>query len=253
MSKTNSGLLSYAKAQVGLPYWYGTFGQTASASLYASKKAQYPDSYTASDFASQYGKRVHDCVGLIKGYLWSDSTTSTPTYNAAQDKSASGMYAAASTKGKISTFPKTAGLLVFKGTSTSKITHVGVYNGTGYVYEAKGHAYGVVKTKYAASDWNYWAQCPYTTDDTTGATSTTTTTTTTTTEEAHDMDTLRNGDTGQQVTVLQKLLNQLGSSLTEDGDFGSKTEAAVKSYQKKQGLTQDGICGPKTWAAILAV
>ncbi|MCD8159803.1 MAG: peptidoglycan-binding protein [Clostridiales bacterium] len=67
------------------------------------------------------------------------------------------------------------------------------------------------------------------------------------------MDTLRNGDTGQQVTVLQKLLNQLGSSLTEDGDFGSKTEAAVKSYQKGQGLTQDGICGPKTWAAILAV
>ncbi|MCD8085438.1 MAG: SH3 domain-containing protein [Clostridiales bacterium] len=192
MSKTNSGLLAYAKAQVGLPYWYGTFGQTATAALYKSKKAQYPENYTADDFASQYGKRVHDCVGLIKGYLWSDSTTSTPTYNAAQDKSASGMYSAASAKGKISTFPKTAGLLVFKGSSTSKITHVGVYDGAGYVYEAKGHAYGVVKTKYSASDWQYWAQCPYCTDDTTTATtsssSSTTTTSTTSTDAAKSFD-----------------------------------------------------------------
>ena len=171
-TRTNSGLLAYAKAQVGLPYWYGTFGQTASASLYSSKKKQYPDYYTANDFASQYGKRVHDCVGLIKGYLWSNSATGTPTYKSAQDKSASGMYAAAGTKGKISTFPKTAGLLVFKGTSAAKITHVGVYDGEGYVYEAKGHAYGVVKTAYKASDWNFWAQCPYCEDDTTNDTST---------------------------------------------------------------------------------
>ncbi|MCD7857712.1 MAG: phage tail tip lysozyme [Clostridiales bacterium] len=176
MAKTNSGLLAYAKAQVGLPYWYGTFGQTASASLYASKKKQYPDNYTADDFASQYGKRVHDCVGLIKGYLWSASNTATPTYNAAQDKSASGMYSAATTKGKIATFPGTDGLLVFKGTSVSKITHVGIYDDAGYVYEAKGHATGVVKTAYKASDWQFWAQCPYTTDDTTKTTTTTTAT-----------------------------------------------------------------------------
>ncbi|MCD8078816.1 MAG: peptidoglycan-binding protein [Lachnospiraceae bacterium] len=55
------------------------------------------------------------------------------------------------------------------------------------------------------------------------------------------------------MTVLQKLLNQLGSSLSADGIFESKTETAVKSYQKKQGLTQDGICGPKTWGNLLAV
>ncbi len=165
--KTNSGLVAYAKAQVGKPYWYGTFGQTATASLLTSKKAQYPDYYTASDFTEQIGKRVHDCVGLIKGYLWSTSATATPTYNSSQDKSAAGMYSGASKKGKISTFPETAGLLVFKGTSVAKIHHVGIYGGDGYVYEAKGHEYGVVKTKYQKSDWNYWAQCAYITDDTT--------------------------------------------------------------------------------------
>lgn len=172
MSKTNSGLLSYAKAQVGLPYWYGTYGQTANASLYGSKKKQYPDYYTADDFKSQYGKRVHDCCGLIKGYLWSETATSTPVYKSSQDKSASGMYAAATTKGKISTLPKTAGLLVFKGESTSKITHVGVYDGSGYVYEAKGHSSGVVKSTYNQANWNYWAQCPYTTDDTSSSSTT---------------------------------------------------------------------------------
>ncbi len=166
-TKTNSGLVTYAKAQVGKPYWYGTFGQTATAALLTSKKAQYPSYYTASDFTGQIGQRVHDCVGLIKGYLWSNSATATPTYNSSQDKSAAGMYSIASKKGAISTFPATAGLLVFKGTTAAKIHHVGIYDGDGYVYEAKGHEYGVVKTKYLKSDWNFWAQCSYITDDTT--------------------------------------------------------------------------------------
>ena len=70
MSKTNIGLVEYALAQLGKPYWWGTFGQTASAELLAQKRAQYPEYYTADDFKSQFGQRVHDCVGLIKGYLW---------------------------------------------------------------------------------------------------------------------------------------------------------------------------------------
>lgn len=165
MSKTNSGLLAYAKAQLGLPYWYGTFGQIGTAALYSSKKAQYPSYYAAKDFPNQYGKRVHDCVGLIKGYLWSDSAASVPKYNAAQDKSAQGMYSASKEKGSITSFPKRKGQLLYKGKTASSIIHVGIYDGEGYVYEAKGHAYGVVKTLYKASEWQYWSQCPYITDD----------------------------------------------------------------------------------------
>lgn len=166
--KTNMGLVAYAKAQLGLPYWWGTFGQIASATLYNSKKNQYPDQYRAKDFSIQYGKRVHDCIGLVKGYLWSDTVTSAPKYNMTQDKSAPGMYAAAVQKGSIASFKKIAGQLVFKGKTPTSITHVGIYGGDGYVYEAKGHAYGVVKTLYRATDWQYWAQCPYIIDDTTG-------------------------------------------------------------------------------------
>jgi peptidoglycan hydrolase-like protein with peptidoglycan-binding domain len=35
-----------------------------------------------------------------------------------------------------------------------------------------------------------------------------------------------------------------------DGDFGPKTEAAVKVFQKKNSLTADGLIGPKTWAKM---
>lgn len=158
--KNNAGLVLYAKAQVGLPYWYGTFGQTASPTLLNSKRKQYPSYYKSTDFNTQYNKRVHDCVGLIKGYLWSDTTTSKPKYNASQDVSAAGMYKNSTTKGDMSTFPAINGTLVYKKSGT-RISHVGIYCVDGYVYEAKGHKYGVVKTPYKQTDWVLWSLCPY--------------------------------------------------------------------------------------------
>ena len=67
--KTNMGLVEYATKQLGLPYWYGTFCETATSQLYTAKKKQCPLLYNSwHDFPKQYGKRVHDCVGLIKVY-----------------------------------------------------------------------------------------------------------------------------------------------------------------------------------------
>lgn len=65
--------------------------------------------------------------------------------------------------------------------------------------------------------------------------------------EVHNMDTLKQGDKGQQVKVLQKLLG----GIIVDGDFGAKTTAAVDAYQTKNKLTVDGIVGPKTWDKLL--
>ena len=58
------------------------------------------------------------------------------------------------------------------------------------------------------------------------------------------------GSKGSDVTELQKLLNQNGYTLDVDGDFGTKTQAAVKDYQQKNNLSVDGIVGTNTWGAL---
>jgi peptidoglycan hydrolase-like protein with peptidoglycan-binding domain len=57
---------------------------------------------------------------------------------------------------------------------------------------------------------------------------------------------LRLGSKGSQVSVLQGLLNQTGAGLRVDGDFGPRTDAAVRAYQRANGLVVDGVVGPQT-------
>jgi hypothetical protein len=65
--------------------------------------------------------------------------------------------------------------------------------------------------------------------------------------------TLKPGDSGAQVKVLQRALASLGFSAgTVDGDYGSGTEDAVKRFQRSAGITDDGIVGPATLRALKA-
>lgn len=62
--------------------------------------------------------------------------------------------------------------------------------------------------------------------------------------------TIKYGSSGSEVYKLQKKLNEKGYKLDVDGKFGSKTQAAVKDYQKKNGLAVDGIVGKNTWGSL---
>ncbi|KGP76720.1 cell wall hydrolase [Desulfosporosinus sp. Tol-M] len=58
---------------------------------------------------------------------------------------------------------------------------------------------------------------------------------------------LGRGSKGPEVIELQKKLVQLGYVVgTVDGKFGSKTEAAVRRFQKERGLRVDGLAGTQT-------
>ena len=57
---------------------------------------------------------------------------------------------------------------------------------------------------------------------------------------------LKRGDNNEQVKQLQIKLG-----LEPIGNFGPKTEEAVKAYQSKNGLTADGIVGDGTWNKIM--
>lgn len=57
---------------------------------------------------------------------------------------------------------------------------------------------------------------------------------------------LKKGDNNEQVKLLQQKLG-----IDPIGNFGPKTEEAVKAFQAKHGLTADGIVGDGTWAKIM--
>lgn len=62
---------------------------------------------------------------------------------------------------------------------------------------------------------------------------------------------LKKGSTGTQVKYLQQDLNYvLKSGLSTDGVFGTKTDSALRLFQKKYALTVDGIYGSKSKAKM---
>jgi Putative peptidoglycan binding domain len=84
----------------------------------------------------------------------------------------------------------------------------------------------------------------------TTTTQATTTAATTSTTEA-PAQTLKPGDTGAQVKLLQEALVTLGFlSSKPDGDYGPVTQNAVERFQVSAGIAEDGIVGPQTLNAL---
>lgn len=161
-TKNAADLVTYVENawESGWGYVWGTYGCVLTDSLFSYKLEQYPDGVgNYEDFirSTWLGGRTTDCVGLIKGYGWLDPEDMSIGYaiNGMPDIGADQMYYSASVSGPISTMPDIPGLAVWHE------GHIGVYIGDGYVIEAMGTQYGVVKTELAGRSWTHWLKIEY--------------------------------------------------------------------------------------------
>lgn len=158
--KNSDGLAEHCKRVLSEQWGYvwGTYGKVLTKDYLDRKAKQYSEVTAQYDwiYDNWLNRRVADCVGLIKSYMWWDATTDEVGYDSATDKSAVGMFNAATVKGDISTMPDIPGLCVY-----IEGQHIGVYIGNGEVIEERGTKYGVVKTKLAERPWTHWLACPY--------------------------------------------------------------------------------------------
>ena len=71
---------------------------------------------------------------------------------------------------------------------------------------------------------------------------------------------LRLGSSGRYVQLMQQHLNRIRQNFplipriaVENGQFGADTDAAVRQFQRTNGLSVDGVIGPATWNRITQI
>ncbi len=276
---TNEHFVAFLREMVGRPYWYGTCIYKCTNSLRSRKAKQYPSHYKDNRTAT-YNKHIAakevcaDCIGAAKGYAWTNggegvveaigndkSITSKYGSNKCPDKGANSMFAYAKDKGMpwgaISTIPEIPGLAVtFSG-------HVGYYIGNGKVIEFKGFSYGCKETVLSAGKWTHWYMLPFI-DYGTDANTDTPAQGSTTEPIKYTLGSrlLQRGSKGDDVAHLQSILvEEMGYDLGTygakgdgvDGNFGEKTEKAVKRFQSFAQIEVDGKYGSITHKALMGV
>ena len=222
-------------------YIWGTSGEIwTQARQTALEKTTDEDRAQGRKYGSKWiGHKVADCSGLFSwafkmlgGYMYHGSDTMYRKY--------------CTNKGELKNGKRTDNGALKPGTAVfvwngKKYSHVGLFVGDGTVIEAMSTVNGVTTSRVTAGKWTHWGEltgvdygsAPAPSDD--------------------QLPILRKGDKGQYVTLLQTKLKNKGYDLGKcgvDGDFGSATQAAVKTFQKDNGLTVDGVVGNATWAAL---
>ena len=158
-TKNNEDLVAFAEEAYsdGWGYVWGTYGLVLTQSQFEAMCEADPNHVGKyEDFIQEtwVGRRCSDCVGLIKAYLWYNPDTHDIEYGYGgyEDVGANKMYQNATESGPIEELPEIPGLGVWRN------GHVGIYIGNGFVIQAMGTKYGVVKT--SVQGFTYWFKIP---------------------------------------------------------------------------------------------
>ena len=224
-------------------YIYGASGQ-----LWTQAKQNAATREMTVKYGSKWiGHYVADCSGLftwafkqLGGYMYHGSNTMFKKYSIATGELKNGQR----TDGE----KLKPGSAVYTGTKDDH-GHVGLYIGGGWVIEAKGTQYGVVRSSVAEKKWTWWGELKgveYGENEANQPSEPV--------DDTKVYPTLRRGDKGEKVKELQRLLTSHGYGLPKygiDGSFGAETEAAVKKLQRDWGLDETGVVNSETWEKLL--
>lgn len=202
-----------------------------------------------------------DCINLIKGILWGWCADTTKIYggavyasNGVPDTNEKGMIQRCS---DVSADFKS----ITPGEMLYMTGHAGIYIGDGLAIESTPawqdkvqiSAVGNIglKAKFPVRTWEKHGKLPWIDYNNQPA-------------PAHVPSDLtftftqvKNGSKGDDVKCLQTILKGLGLKgkdkkvLTIDGEFGTNTEYALRSFQETMQISVDGIAGPVTWSRLL--
>lgn len=140
MALTNKGLVKFVKKKLGVNYVYGMKGTVMTMSNYTTLKRLYSNIVRDSD-VNKVGTVCVDCSGLIAWYT--DNIKSSQMYHDEADK-----------LHNVHTIDTICDAPI--GAAVWRKGHIGVYIGDGEIIEARGAAYGVVKTKVKDRDFTHW-------------------------------------------------------------------------------------------------
>lgn len=223
---TGAAILALAARHLGEPYVLG-----ARARLTA---ADWRGPWDCAEFASWcvyqetgsivYGAEPADDPARADAYtgLWADHSR--------RDRARITVEAAA----------RTPGALLLRIPRAALIGHIAFSDGAGGTVEAHSAATGVCRRRVAGRAWDCGVLVPGVAYEAMAAPG-----------PADASAVLRLGRQGPAVVEVQQLLaaRRIDPGPV-DGDYGPRTEAAVKRFQAARGLVADGVVGPATWAAL---